>query len=130
MEVSAGAKAPPFKRPRDGGGFMSLADFKARKLNFSRQRPTPRALPANSLIFQGFAPSARRPGTAPRLSADSGAAQDKLETKNDLAHALEDRKAPADGRRGEPTPTAASPRRAHSLKINRIGSNRRELVRR
>src|SRR6266403_1635033 len=31
-ELTEGAKAPAFKLPRDGGGTISLADFKGRKL--------------------------------------------------------------------------------------------------
>jgi len=31
-ELAEGAKAPAFKLPRDGGGTLSLADFKGRKL--------------------------------------------------------------------------------------------------
>jgi peroxiredoxin Q/BCP len=30
--LEAGAKAPPFKLPRDGGGSLSLADFKSQRL--------------------------------------------------------------------------------------------------
>ena len=30
--LKEGSKAPAFKLPRDGGGTMSLADFKGRKL--------------------------------------------------------------------------------------------------
>jgi peroxiredoxin Q/BCP len=30
--LEVGAKAPPFSLPRDGGGTVSLADFKGRKL--------------------------------------------------------------------------------------------------
>lgn len=31
-DLAEGAKAPAFKLPRDGGGALSLADFKGRKL--------------------------------------------------------------------------------------------------
>ena len=31
-ELAAGSKAPAFKLPRNGGGTVSLADFKGRKL--------------------------------------------------------------------------------------------------
>jgi thioredoxin-dependent peroxiredoxin len=46
-ELPVGSKAPAFKLPRDGGGSVSLADFKGRKLviYFYPKADTPRLHP-------------------------------------------------------------------------------------
>jgi hypothetical protein len=88
------------------------------------------------LIFQGFAPGYRKARTHTPGSGPFGCARHKFEKRTvsgiALARApprrrLRLQKALAGALRREPTPIAAA---HHCQKINRVGSNRRELARR
>jgi peroxiredoxin Q/BCP len=86
-ELTAGAKAPAFSLPRDGGGKASLADFRGRKLVlfFYPKASTPgctREAQAFSALAEDFATV----GTdILGVSADPVKAQDKFKAKYDLS---------------------------------------------
>ncbi len=81
-----GSKAPPFSLPRDGGGNVSLEDFKGRKLviYFYPKADTPgctkEAMAFNALRAAFDAAGASILG----VSADPVKAQDKFKAKYDL----------------------------------------------
>jgi thioredoxin-dependent peroxiredoxin len=85
--LSAGAKAPAFSLPRDGGGTVSLADYEGKKLvvYFYPRADTPgctREAQAFSALEAQFA----RAGTAILgVSADKVSAQDAFKTKYRLS---------------------------------------------
>jgi thioredoxin-dependent peroxiredoxin len=85
-ELAAGAKAPAFQLPRDGGGEVSLSDFRGRKLVlfFYPKASTPgctREAQAFSALAKDFAAA----GTdILGVSADPVKAQDKFKAKYDL----------------------------------------------
>jgi len=85
-ELTAGAKAPAFALPRDGGSEISLADFRGRKLAlfFYPKASTPgctREAQAFSALARKFAAA----GTAILgVSADPVKAQDKFKAKYGL----------------------------------------------
>ncbi len=85
-ELAAGAKAPAFTIPRDGGATVSLKDFMGRNLvlYFYPKADTPgctKEAIAFSRLRAGFA----KAGTdILGVSADSVAAQDKFKAKHDL----------------------------------------------
>jgi peroxiredoxin Q/BCP len=89
-DLVAGAKAPAFRLPRDGGATVSLADFKGRKLvlYFYPKADTP------GCTKEAVAFSALRAGFAKAntdilgVSADSVAAQDKFKAKHKLKISL------------------------------------------
>jgi peroxiredoxin Q/BCP len=86
MAIEIGTKAPAFKLPRDGGGSVSLADFKGRKLAiyFYPRADTP-GCTRESLDFSKLRAEFEKAGTEILgVSADSVAAQDKFKAKHDL----------------------------------------------
>ena len=89
-KLTVGSKAPSFKLPRDGGGEVSLADFKGRKLVLYFY---PKADTAGCTIeakdFSTLAPAFARAGAAILgVSADPVAKQDKFKAKHGLSVAL------------------------------------------
>jgi peroxiredoxin Q/BCP len=88
--LDAGSKAPPFKLPRDGGGTLSLADFKGRKLviYFYPRADTP-GCTQESIGFSQLQSEFHKAGTEILgVSADPVKAQDAFKKKHDLALAL------------------------------------------
>ncbi len=89
-KLAEGSKAPAFKLPRDGGGLVSLADFKGRKLvlYFYPKADTP-GCTVEAKDFSRLAPAFAKAGTAILgVSADPVARQDKFKAKHDLSVAL------------------------------------------
>ena len=89
-KIGVGDKAPNFRLPRDGGGEVSLADFKGRKLvlYFYPKADTP-GCTVEAKDFSKLAPAFERTGTAILgVSADSVPKQDKFKAKHDLAVTL------------------------------------------
>ena len=85
-----GEKAPSFTLPRDGGGAVSLADFKGRKLvlYFYPKADTPGCI-TEAIAFNGLKRSFAKADTEiVGVSADPVKAQDKFRDKHDLAIAL------------------------------------------
>jgi peroxiredoxin Q/BCP len=90
IELAEGAKAPAFKLPRDGGGSVSLADFKGRKLviYFYPKADTP-GCTRESIDFSRLRAEFAKAGTdVLGVSADPVAAQDKFKKKHELDIAL------------------------------------------
>jgi thioredoxin-dependent peroxiredoxin len=86
MPLETGSKAPSFKLPRDGGGTVSLADFKGRKLviYFYPRADTP-GCTRESIEFSKLRREFEKADTEVLgVSADSVAAQDKFKAKHDL----------------------------------------------
>ena len=89
-ELAAGAKAPDFTLPRDGGASVSLRDFKGRNLvlYFYPKADTP-GCTKEAIAFSRLRASFAKTGTdILAVSADSVAAQDKFKTKHKLKIAL------------------------------------------
>jgi peroxiredoxin Q/BCP len=89
-ELAEGAKAPAFELPRDGGGSVSLKDFKGKKLliYFYPKADTP-ACTRESIDFSKLRAEFQKAGTEILgVSADAVAAQDKFKKKHDLKIAL------------------------------------------
>jgi len=89
-ELAEGSKAPAFKLPRDGGGSVSLGDFKGRQLviYFYPKADTP-GCTRESIDFSKLRTQFQKAGTdILGVSADPVAAQDKFKKKHDLALAL------------------------------------------
>ena len=85
-ELAEGAKAPAFKLPRDGGGTLSLADFKGRKLvlYFYPKADTP-GCTREAIDFSKLRAEYQRAGVdVLGVSADSVEAQDKFKKKHSL----------------------------------------------
>ena len=85
-----GEKAPSFALPRDGGGSLSLADFKGRKLvlYFYPKADTP-GCTKEAIAFNGLKPAFARAGAdIVGVSADPVKAQDKFRDKYSLTIAL------------------------------------------
>ena len=83
---AAGEKAPSFTLPRDGGGKLSLADFKGRKLvlYFYPKADTP-GCTQEAIAFNGLKRAFARAETdIVGVSADPVKAQDKFRDKHDL----------------------------------------------
>jgi thioredoxin-dependent peroxiredoxin len=88
--LEAGAKAPAFTLPRDGGGGVSLADFTGRKLvlYFYPRADTP-GCTKEAIEFSRLKSAFGRAGTEILgVSADPVPAQDKFKAKHKLAIAL------------------------------------------
>jgi peroxiredoxin Q/BCP len=88
--LAIGSKAPPFKLPRDGGGSVSLADFKGRKLvlYFYPRADTP-GCTREAIDFSRLRAEFDKVGTEILgVSADPVKAQDAFKTKHDLTIAL------------------------------------------
>ena len=87
MVPAIGAKAPAFTLPRDGGGTVSLADFKGRKLilYFYPKADTP-GCTKEAIAFNGLKRAFAKAGAdILGVSADPVKAQDKFRDKYDLA---------------------------------------------
>lgn len=88
--LDAGAKAPAFALPRDGGGEVSLADFAGKKLvlYFYPKADTP-GCTKEAIDFSRLKSAFAKAGTEILgVSADPVAAQDKFKTKHKLSVAL------------------------------------------
>jgi peroxiredoxin Q/BCP len=86
VPLAVGSKAPAFKLPRDGGGTVSLGDFKDRKLvvYFYPRADTP-GCTRESIDFSKLKKDFEKTDTdVLGVSADPVAAQDKFKTKHDL----------------------------------------------
>ncbi len=89
-ELAVGSKAPAFKLPSDGGGQVSLADFKGKKLvvYFYPRADTP-GCTRESIDFSKLKAEFLKADTAVLgVSADAVAAQDKFKRKHALTVAL------------------------------------------
>jgi peroxiredoxin Q/BCP len=89
-ELAEGAKAPAFELPRDGGGNVSLEDFKGKKLviYFYPKADTP-GCTRESIDFSKLRAEFQKAGAEILgVSADPVAAQDKFKKKHDLKIAL------------------------------------------
>jgi peroxiredoxin Q/BCP len=85
-ELKEGAKAPAFALPRDGGGEVSLSDFKGRKLvvYFYPKADTP-GCTKEAMDFSRLAPAFAKAGTGLLgVSADPVKKQDAFKAKHDL----------------------------------------------
>ena len=89
-ELKVGQKAPAFSLPRDGGGSVSLAEFKGRKLviYFYPRADTP-GCTRESIAFSQLRAEFTRAGTdILGVSADPVKAQDAFKKKHDLTVGL------------------------------------------
>ncbi|MGB8445362.1 MAG: peroxiredoxin [Pseudolabrys sp.] len=89
-ELVAGAKAPAFNLPRDGGGIVSLKEFKGRNLvlYFYPKADTP-GCTKEALAFSRLRAEFAKADTAVLgVSADPVPAQDKFKSKHKLTIAL------------------------------------------
>lgn len=89
-KIAVGGKAPSFTLPRDGGGQVSLTDFKGKKLvlYFYPKADTP-GCTLEAQDFSRLAPAFTRAKTAVvGVSADPVKKQDKFKAKHDLTIAL------------------------------------------
>ena len=85
-KVVSGAKAPSFTLPRDGGGKVSLADFKGRKLvlYFYPKADTP-GCTREAIDFSSLKAAFAKAGAdVLGVSADPVSKQDKFKTKHKL----------------------------------------------
>ena len=85
-ELLAGTKAPAFALPCDGGGTVSLRDFKGRNLvlYFYPKADTP-GCTTEAIAFSGLCTAFAKTGTdILGVSADPVAAQDKFKSKQKL----------------------------------------------
>ena len=90
QELTAGAKAPAFTLPRDGGATVLLKDFKGRKLvlYFYPKADTP-GCTREAVAFSKLKAAFARTGTdVLGVSADPVTAQDKFKAKHKLSIAL------------------------------------------
>jgi peroxiredoxin Q/BCP len=89
-KLIVGARAPEFKLLRDGGGTVSLADFKGRKLVlYFYPKADTSGCTAEARDFSTLAPAFARAGTTILgVSADPVARQDTFKAKHDLSIAL------------------------------------------
>jgi len=89
-ELTEGAKAPAFKLPRDGGGTISLADFKGRKLViYAYPRADTPGCTRESIDFSKLRAEFQKADTEILgVSADPVEAQDKFKKKHKLGLAL------------------------------------------
>ena len=85
--LAAGAKAPPFKLPRDGGGMIALSDFDGKKLVlfFYPRADTP-GCTREAIDFTRLKGAFAETGTEVLgISADSLSAQERFRDKHKLA---------------------------------------------
>jgi peroxiredoxin Q/BCP len=89
-KLAIGDRAPPFKLPRDGGGEVSLADFKGRKLVlYFYPKADTSGCTLEAKAFSKSAPAFTRAGIAILgVSADPVAKLDKFKAKHGLTIAL------------------------------------------
>jgi peroxiredoxin Q/BCP len=89
-DLVAGAKAPAFSLPRDGGGKVALKDFKSRKLviYFYPRADTP-GCTKEAIAFSKLRAAFAKAGTEILgVSADPVPAQDKFKVKHKLSVTL------------------------------------------
>jgi thioredoxin-dependent peroxiredoxin len=88
--VTEGAPAPDFRLPRDGGGTVSLADFKGRKLVlFFYPKADTSGCTIEAKDFSRLAPDFAKAGaTVIGVSADPVKKQDAFKAKHDLTTPL------------------------------------------
>jgi len=89
-ELEVGAKAPAFTLPRDGGGTVSLSDYKGKKLviYFYPKANTP-GCTRESIDFSRLRPEFKKVGAEVLgVSADPVKAQDSFKKKHDLTVSL------------------------------------------
>ena len=89
-KTAVGGKAPGFTLPRDGGGDVSLADFKGKKLVlYFYPKADTEGCTVEAKDFSKLAPAFTRAKTAILgVSADPVKKQDRFKTKHDLTIAL------------------------------------------
>jgi len=90
IDLGAGAKAPAFKLPRDGGGSVALKDFKGRSLvlYFYPKADTP-GCTREAIDFTRLRGEFQKAGAdVLGVSADPVVAQDKFKKKHGLTVAL------------------------------------------
>jgi peroxiredoxin Q/BCP len=89
-ELEAGSRAPAFTLPRDGGGKVSLKDFKGRKLVlYFYPKADTAGCTQEAIAFSGLRADFAKAGTdILGVSADPVPALDKFKTKHKLAIAL------------------------------------------
>ena len=86
VDLAVGSKAPPFSLPRDGGGTVSLADFRGQKLvlYFYPRANTP-GCTREAQAFSRLRAKFEAAGTAILgVSADPVKAQDNFKSKHNL----------------------------------------------
>jgi peroxiredoxin Q/BCP len=88
--ITAGAKAPDFTLPRDGGGTVSLADFRGRKLVvYFYPKADTSGCTREAQDFSRLAAAFAKAGTAVLgVSADPVKKLDRFKVKHDLSVAL------------------------------------------
>jgi peroxiredoxin Q/BCP len=89
-KLTVGSKAPSFQLPRDGGGEVSLKDFRGRKLVlYFYPKADTSGCTIEAIDFSKLAPAFARAGTAVLgVSADPVSRQDKFKAKHKLSIAL------------------------------------------
>jgi len=89
-KIAVGGKPPDFSLPRDGGGEVSLADFKGKKLVlYFYPKADTEGCTLEAKDFSRLAPAFARAKTAILgVSADPVKKQDRFKTKHDLTIAL------------------------------------------
>ena len=89
-KIAVGLKAPGFTLPRDGGGEVSLADFKGKKLVlYFYPKADTEGCTIEAKDFSKLAPAFARAKTAILgVSADPVKKQDRFKTKHELTIAL------------------------------------------
>jgi len=89
-KIAVGSKAPGFTLPRDGGGEVSLADFKGKKLVlYFYPKADTEGCTIEAKDFSKLEPAFARAKTAILgVSADPVKKQDRFKTKHDLTIAL------------------------------------------
>jgi peroxiredoxin Q/BCP len=89
-KIAVGSKAPGFTLPRDGGGEVSLADFKGKKLVlYFYPKADTEGCTVEAKDFSRLVPAFARAKTAILgVSADPVKKQDRFKTKHDLTIAL------------------------------------------
>lgn len=89
-KIAAGSKAPNFTLPCDGGGTVSLADFKGRKLVlYFYPKADTSGCTREAIDFSGLKSAFARAGTdVLGVSADPVVRQDKFKAKHKLRIAL------------------------------------------
>jgi peroxiredoxin Q/BCP len=90
MTLKAGAKAPDFTLPRDGGGTLSLSEFKGRKLVlYFYPKADTEGCTKEAIAFSGLKAKFARTGTdIVGVSADPVKALDRFRDKHRLSIAL------------------------------------------
>ena len=90
MTLKAGAKAPDFTLPRDGGGSLSLSEFKGRKLVlYFYPKADTEGCTKEAIAFSGLKAKFARTGTdIVGVSADPVRAQERFREKHGLGIAL------------------------------------------